>query len=101
MGSSSTERLIAHKPQDVTHLVQEGDVVCHQDARGILQHASARTEYIVEDVFADVGVDGREGVVQEVEIGLGIDGSGQRDLHEGEGLFRSTVETAYTGQLGG
>lgn len=48
--------------------------MCDEDARLAGEHA---LDGVLEECLAHVSVDGREGVVEEVNVGLGVEGTGE------------------------
>ena len=57
-------------------MLQVGELVGHNDARLALQ---APLEHVLEDVRPHVHVDGGEGVVEKVDVTVGVAGAGQAD----------------------
>ena len=78
------ENILVHRdPQTPTELVLSGAqwkfISCfHSDSHLAFEH-TLRPDHLLEDVFADVWVDGGERVVQQVDVGAAVDGARQTD----------------------
>ena len=55
------------------------------------------SDHLLKDVFSHVGVDGRQGVVQQVDLGVVIHGAGQTDPLL---LTARQVDTLEEGKVG-
>ena len=75
---TSLSDLSIDKDNDVVHLGQEADAVGYEDA-GLSLEQSLRSDHFLKDVLADVRVYGTEWVIQEVDVGVVVDGSSQTD----------------------